>query len=469
MKENNINNDNQNILKIRDDLDLLKLNYNKSDSKFIITSSKSQLDWCKDNKCTKNELRARVEPWLNSLFQSEHLSLLIGSGLTSAIQCKTCGKCNNGMGTDYDFSVFSEEINLAAESSAKRMGRGDANFEDKIRVANDVIRGLTVFKYNNELKISQKLDKLKLELHDILKRFTDNISKIEHLIASSKSKDREDAFNLLVLFLMSFASRSGTKDRLNIFTTNYDRLIEAAADIAGLRLIDRFVGTLSPIFRSSRIDIDMHYNPPGIRGEPRFLEGVARFTKLHGSLDWISDGEEIIKIGLPFGAKSIAPFLENARIENDYSRLMIYPNSTKDRETSEYPYVELFRDLASALCQPNTTLVTYGYSFGDDHINRVIKDMLTIPSTHLVVIDYSDSTGRIMDKYNSWGRKSQMSLLIGKDIANLDDLVNYYLPKPSIDRASIKMAEILKHRFSSSSNLSDITNEIDSNNDSEGC
>lgn len=72
MKENNINNDNQNILKIRDDLDLLKLNYNKSDSNFIITSSKSQLDWCKDNKCTKNELRARVEPWLNSLFQSEH-------------------------------------------------------------------------------------------------------------------------------------------------------------------------------------------------------------------------------------------------------------------------------------------------------------------------------------------------------------------------------------------------------------
>lgn len=57
---------------------------------------------------------------------------------------------------------------------------------------------------------------------------------------------------------------------------------------------------------------------------------------------------------------------------------MIYPNSAKDRETAEYPYVELFRDFAAALCRPNSTLVTYGYSFGDDHINRVIRDMLTI-------------------------------------------------------------------------------------------
>ena len=85
---------------------------------------------------------------------------------------------------------------------------------------------------------------------------------------------------------MSFASRSGTRDRLNIFTTNYDRLIEAGAELAGLHLLDRFVGQLMPIFRSSRLDLDMHYNPPGIRGEPRYLEGVARLTKLHGTIDW---------------------------------------------------------------------------------------------------------------------------------------------------------------------------------------
>ncbi len=45
---------------------------------------------------------------------------------------------------------------------------------------------------------------------------------------------------------MSFASRVGTRERLEIFTTNYDRLIEAGSELAGLRLLDRFVGCLTP-------------------------------------------------------------------------------------------------------------------------------------------------------------------------------------------------------------------------------
>ena len=126
---------------------------------------------------------------------------------------------------------------------------------------------------------------------------------------------------------------------------------------------------------------------------------------------------------------------------------MIYPNAAKDRETAEYPYVELFRDFAAAICRPNSTLVTYGYSFGDDHINRVIRDMLTIPSTHLVIISYDDVSRRIRDKYETWGRKSQISLLVGKDVADLGELVHHYLPKPAIDRATMRMAELLRQRF----------------------
>ena len=254
---------------------------------------------------------------------------------------------------------------------------------------------------------------------------------------------------------MSFASRTGTRDRLNIFTTNYDRMIEAGADLAGLRLVDRFVGSLSPIFRSSRMDIDMHYNPPGIRGEPRYLEGVVKYTKLHGSIDWIDTNEAIKRIGIPFGARSIEPFLSCAGISSDASRIMIYPNAAKDRETAEYPYVELFRDFAAALCRPNSTLVVYGYSFGDDHINRVIKDMLTIPSTHLVIIAFNDPSKRIMNIYEQWGRKNQMTLIIGEDIANLNALTDYYLPKPAIDKTTIRMAELLRQRYNMSETASE--------------
>ena len=99
----------------------------------------------------------------------------------------------------------------------------------------------------------------------------------------------------------------------------------------------------------------------------------------------------IRRIGLPFWChQNIIPFLSflGSLKDVDATRLMIYPNAAKDRETVHYPYVELFRDFAASICRPNSTVVCYGYSFGDEHINRVIEDMLTIPSTHLVIIAY---------------------------------------------------------------------------------
>lgn len=437
-----------NTVKVREDDTPIRFLASDDPERFTF-ETKQQLDWCQDSTFSKHELRTRIEPWLTSLFQSEHLSLLVGSGLTSAVQYAACGKSDNGMGADAHFTVFADEIKQAADRMAKDAHRGLANIEDQIRAANELVRGLDIIKDGAKFqRLRSQLIQLQEELSAVIEKFTSGVSQGEYLIASADQKKREEAFHQLILFLMSFASRTGTRDRLHIFTTNYDRLIEAGADLAGLRLIDRFVGALSPIFRSSRIDVDMHYNPPGIRGEPRYLEGVARFTKLHGSLDWLNIGDDIRRIGLPFGVKTLAPFLEAEGLGGAYPRLMIYPNSTKDRETAEYPYVELFRDFAAALCRPNSTLVIYGYSFGDDHINRVIRDMLTIPSTHLVIISYDDSSGRILEKYNGWGRNSQISLLIGKDVADLGELVRYYLPKPAIDRATMRMAEILRQRFS---------------------
>jgi hypothetical protein len=128
-------------------------------------------------------------------------------------------------------------------------------------------------------------------------------------------------------------------------------------------------------------------------------------------------------------------------------QLMIYPNAAKDRETSAYPYVELFRDFAAAACRPNHVLIAFGYSFGDEHINRVIEDMLTIPSTHLVVIAYNDPLSRIMKTYERLGRHAQISLLVGDHIGEFRALVDNYLPKPAIDRTTFRMAELLKSRW----------------------
>ncbi|WP_312047672.1 SIR2 family protein [Anaerotignum sp.] len=434
----------KNVIKVREDKAPLCFHCSqiKDDQKTFELDGGQSAKWIADNQFSEEDLRGRIEPWLTSLFQSEHLSLLLGSGLTSSIQFAATGNSGNGMGNPELKTYYKDQIVKKATESAIQMGRGSKpNIEDYIRVMNELLRGLNIV--GDEANYNE----LKAETEMLIGAFADNISAIENAIASATEGKRNSAFNKLVLFLMSFASRTGTRDRLNIFTTNYDRLIEAGSDIAGLRLIDRFVGALTPIFRSSRMDIDMHYNPPGIRGEPRYLEGVARYTKLHGSIDWVNCNNIIRRIGLPFGAKNIEPFLKVASINADASKIMIYPNASKDKETAEYPYVELFRDFAAALCRPNSTLVTYGYSFGDDHINRIIRDMLTIPSTHLVVIAYDDPAGRIEKIFNEWGRFNQISLIIGKDIASLDALVDYYLPKPAIDRTTIRMADLLRQRY----------------------
>ncbi len=442
------------ILKIRDDNSPIEFIQQVRDGEFTFADENQSSSWIptgSKNAIKKSDLRQGIEPWLTSLFQSEHLSLLTGTGLSTAIEVIAKGSANAAMSVPTLDTGYSDEINASAKAIADKNKRGAANIEDYIRVINELLRGLEILEHNISADKGKKAayDKLTESLKKTISSFADSISGIENSIAIAGEEERHEAFDYLVNFLMSFASRTGTRERLNIFTTNYDRLIEAGSELAGLHLLDRFIGTLAPIFRSSRLDIDMHYNPPGIRGEPRYLEGVARFTKLHGSIDWINTGTDIWRIGLPFGSKDIGNFLNAPGIEGaDVRKIMIYPNAAKDRETTEYPYVELFRDFAAALCRPNSTLVTYGYGFGDDHINRIIRDMLTIPSTHLVVISYDEAGGRIMEKYKEFGRPSQISLIVGNGVADLKTLVDYFLPKPSIDRASIRMSELLKQRYS---------------------
>lgn len=432
-----------NTIKIRDDHTPLEF---VADGAAFIRKTDSQTSWLTGETFSHTDLRKGIEPWLTSLFQSEHLSLLVGSGLTHAVHDLATGEGAAGMGA-LTLRNYQVEIDQAAEKAAKAAGREKGNLEDQLRVANELLRGLEILQKDSESEA------LREELQTGMHAFARSILTSETGIATADDERREHAFNTLVTFLMSFASRTGVRDRLNIFTTNYDRLIEAGAELAGLHLLDRFLGKLMPIFRSSRLDLDMHYNPPGIRGEPRYLEGVARYTKLHGSVDWIQAGKDIRRIGLPFGAACVDPYLQAPGLsEATAHELMIYPNAAKDRETADYPYVELFRDLAAAVCRPNSTLVTYGYSFGDEHINRVIRDMLTIPSTHLVMISRDDPLGRIMHTYQEMGRPSQISLLIGPALADLTTLTEYYLPKPAIDKTTFRMGELLRQRWDANQN-----------------
>jgi hypothetical protein len=379
--------------------------------------------------------RRHIEPWLSAVFQAEHLNLLLGSGFTTAIG-SVVGVGATGMAKVVFGTPHDAAIDAHAQAAATAMKRGAANIEDQFRSALALLEGLGVIDKTAERILKDGIDAQ-------MTGFLTSLLKTESGIAAGADlASRIAAQGILQSFLLSFASRAAPRERLHVFTTNYDRLVEHGCDFAGLRIIDRFVGALNPVFRASRVEVDVHYNPPGIRGEPRFMEGVIRLTKLHGSLDWFFDKNErrIFRKGIPFGAPADHTDIPNKPVDT----VMIYPNPAKDVETTQYPYAELFRDFAAAACRPNAVIVTYGYGFGDDHVNRVLLDMLTIPSTHLVIMAYSvdDRLKAFIDKT----RDAQVSLLIGPHFSDLSTLVANYLPKPALDYISGRMTELLKHR-----------------------
>ena len=395
------------------------------------------------DKPDEKKLRNVIEPWLTAVFQSEHLSLLTGTGLTTGV-CYEAGFIPQAMGR-INFNTYNKEIHNHADSAAENLSRGAANFEDDLRTAIELFKGLKIL---NDSKTAE----LESEINHQLNSLVTNLRANEKKVLAAADKGAE-ALALLRRFLISFSSRTATRDRLHIFTTNYDRFIEYALDEAGIYTLDRFIGKLDPTLRMHKMELDFHYNPPGIRGEPRYVEGVVRYTKLHGSLDWCFNNGEIHKIPMPFGSES-----SEGNTEKPYDSVVIYPNSSKGIDTAYFPYSELFRDFSTAICRPNSVLVTYGYGFGDSHINAIIRDMLTIPSTHLVIISFDKAgdkpadkndgiriPGRI-EKFVNECNASQLTLLIGDHFGHIRTLTENYLPKSAIDRISDRRHKIEEKR-----------------------
>lgn len=74
---------------------------------------------------------------------------------------------------------------------------------------------------------------------------------------------------------------------------------------------------------------------------------------------------------------------------------MIYPTPMKDRTMLMEPYSDLFRTMENRIVQKNSVLVVLGYSFGDDHINRIILNGLAVPSFRLVVFGSGDNITKL--------------------------------------------------------------------------
>ena len=136
-------------------------------------------------------------------------------------------------------------------------------------------------------------------------------------------------------------------------------------------------------------------------------------VKLHGSISWVREKNDIWEKDY----KTLA----------DYETVMIYPTPMKDRSTLMTPYSDLFRVMENKLMQQNTILITIGYSFSDDHINRIILNALAVPSFKLIVFGQSESINRLTKIGDS-----RITVINSPDhIHYFDNVVRTVLPHPS--------------------------------------
>ena len=195
-----------------------------SDKPFQISEG-AECSWARSEAPFGSEtLRPRIEPWLTALVQSEHLSLLIGSGLTHAVHGMATPAIETFQGMSHiEFSNFGDEIEKEAGRIANAAKRDSGNLEDQVRAATDLLRGLEIVANSelNGMPLNEQVSALRRELNNTLNDFAKSILLGESNLVTGD--EREQAFNYLVSFLMSFASRTGTR---NVFICSQPTMID---------------------------------------------------------------------------------------------------------------------------------------------------------------------------------------------------------------------------------------------------
>lgn len=167
-----------------------------------------------------------------------------------------------------------------------------------------------------------------------------------------------------------------------IFTTNYDLAVEWAAEGLGLHVTNGFSGLHYRAFAGHNFDLG--FRNVLARGEARFGTYNICLAKLHGSLTWSIDSEgHVVEDSASAVWPRLSKFVGGAG--NAPEPFLVYPRLAKFRQTAEFVLGELFRRFTEALSRPQSGLIVSGYSFGDDHLNRVLRAALNNPTLQLVL------------------------------------------------------------------------------------
>ena len=151
----------------------------------------------------------------------------------------------------------------------------------------------------------------------------------------------------------------------DIFSLNYDTLLEASLDKLRIPYVDGFRGANAAWFDAETFD-------------ETGAAAAWRIFKLHGSINWTRDSSGNVRRG------------DNANVDVAAERIVVYPSEQKYLQTQYGIYETLMGRFRNRLrlANVNNCLVVLGYSFNDEHINEAICDAVNDRGSNLTVIAF---------------------------------------------------------------------------------
>jgi len=150
---------------------------------------------------------------------------------------------------------------------------------------------------------------------------------------------------------------------IEIFTTNYDLLMEQALEDMTIPYFDGFVGSRQSFFDLRSVE------------ENLIPKHWARLWKIHGSINWFQKEDKEV-----FRSDAY-----KTDIDGSNASYLIYPSHLKYDQSRKMPFLALSDQLSRFLKQPSAALILCGYSFNDEHINDTIVNAIKSNPTAIVI------------------------------------------------------------------------------------
>ncbi len=356
----------------------------------------------------KEQIKIRVSSFVNKGF--DNIIVLLGAGASvvntndengKKIKDPQYGKTVNDL-RDIVNQKLKENNFLSIEELSNIIHFSDTelnniNFEDFLSHLEGYCRYNTSTENNSNTsskKLIEDINKSRNKIYELIK---DNLS--------YEFKNEVFKHGALINIALKLSTKS---NKAHFVTTNYDTLIEEAAEKVHVTVFDGFTFSKEPVFDSDMFEWNLVRDVPYVNtSELEYKKRVINLLKLHGSLSWKKEDDTVYKR------------------ENTTNPLIIYPSSSKYEQTYSEPYFDLFAKFQELLKRKNTLLITSGFSFGDNHISRmIIKSIETNRTLSMLFTDYSIDDSPIVDQLKQL-LEDKYPVALLKATLN-DDLTDYF-------------------------------------------